>query len=346
MVSASTFPFISIIIPTGRDYSVLSKCLATLLAQDYPKDKFEIILISQAPIDTGKITAGYEKKILCISGVNFGDARNVGASKAQGSFLAFVDDDCLVPRDWLIKAMDSFTHPRIAVVGGPALPFREDAFAYRMGGYLFASPFAVGFASARYRRVSGPRETGEENLLTANTIIRREAFKEVGGFDARQVRSEDSDLYFRIKQKGWRLLYVPDVFVWHRSKPIFWPIITKVFYYAVGRATLMMRKPQTMRPMYFIPSIAALGFIAMVILAIFSPFIRIFFALALILYLGVGIAHACYVYLRFEHTWKGAIAVFVTIPIIHFSYGFGILAGIYKYVLSQEVRVWKKNDHT
>lgn len=335
-------PFVSVIIPTARQTGELRKCIESLLSQDYPKDKFEIILVSKNPVRQELLLITDNPKIAVITGIEFEDARNAGALKARGEFLAFVDDDCLIPKNWIGDSVRYLTENNVAVVGGPILPLQHDTFHYRMGGYLFSSPFAVGFASARYRRLAKLRETGERNLLTANTVIRKKAFDAVGGFDSKQVRSEDSDLYFRLSQKGYRLLYVPDIFVWHRSKPTFWPIIKKVFYYAVGRAQLMARKPETMKPMYFIPSLGAAGFIAFSFVSFFVDIVFYFFLAAVFLYLILNIAHAFYIFVKRERSIRGMLVVFLATPLIHFSYGFGILFGMYEHFAKKEVEAWGK----
>ena len=339
------YPFVSVIIPTLRDREVLAKCVHSLLKQDYPSDKLEIILVSKKKLelDAGVFgNAVHSGKVKMISGVGFGEARNAGVGVAQGTFLAFVDDDAIVPPSWVTQTLSYFQNKKVAVVGGPALSFPDDTFHYRYGGYLFSSPFAVGFASVRYRRTSGVQEVGERNLLTANTVVKKEAFDAISGFDSRQVRSEDSDFYFRLNKKGYTLLYVPDTFVWHRAKPTFWPLITRVFYYAVGRAILLMRKPGMMQVVYFIPSLFILG---LVTLALLSLFIQEFFYLllgVLIFYAFANLVHTAYIFIKHERNPAGLLLVLVATPFIHFSYGLGILFGIYKHFTSGRVDAWTK----
>lgn len=334
------FPFVSIIIPTLRDPEVLKKCVDSLLKQDYPRERFEIILVSKKELQLDTLNLVDTVAIKTVHGVEFGHARNAGVEIAQGSFLAFLDDDSIVPPNWISLALSHFRDPNVGVVGGPALPLPDDNFHHRMGGYLFSSPFAVGFASVRYRRLASTRQTGERNLLTANTVVRRAAFDAVNGFDSKQVRSEDSDFYFRVKKKGYDLLYVPDVFVWHRSKPTFFPVIHKVFYYAAGRAVLMMRKPQTIQVAYLIPTSFVLGMLILALLAIVSQeFLYLFLGIVGV-YGITNFMHALYIFMRREHSIAGAALIFVTTPLIHTAYGLGILFGVYKYITDGGVKVW------
>lgn len=334
-------PFVSVIIPTIRESEVLRACLESLCAQTYPQKAFEIILVSQRPIDMKVFYLDDNVNIYTISGVEYRNSRNAAAEKARGELFAFVDDDCIIPPDWLSACIRYMRTTDVSVVGGPAMPFAKDTFSYRWGGYLLASPFAVGFANARYRPLSHAQETGEHNLLTANTLVRRSAFEAVSGFDSNQTRSEDSDFYFRVKKKGYHLLYVPEVFVWHRSKPIFLPLVKKVFYYAVGRALLMMRKPETIRLMYFVPSICAGIFFVSTIVSLFSSRIAVLFMAGVLLYLWANGFHALYIFATRERSIPGLFAIFFTTPFIHFSYAMGILFGIIGYARKARVETWR-----
>lgn len=324
MARMENYPFVSIIIPTVRANEILERCLESLAAQDYPKDKFEVILIS---LNVLSIQA--KENVRIISGVEYPNSRNAGAKLSKGEILAFVDDDCVIPVDWLARATPYFKDPRVGVIGGPALPFKEAPLRYRVGGYLFASAFTSGFASCRYRILPKPYEGGEQSLLTANTLVRKTAFDSVSGFDSSQVMSEENDLFFRMKQKGYTLLHVPEIFVWHPARPIFMPLVKRVLFYAVGRGMLMQRKPRTIKPMYAAPTLFVIAGAALLVASLFSSKALALFLIFSAVYLFANLLNALWVFFSLEKRLFVALLAFLATPCVHASYGIGVLYGLF-----------------
>ena len=85
---------------------------------------------------------------------------------------------------------------------------------------------------------------------------------------------------------------------------------------------------------------AAIGFFAFATLAFFSPGITPFFITVVLLYIVANILHALYIYITRERSMRGAAIIFLATPLIHFSYGLGILYGIYKHSISASVQEW------
>lgn len=321
----ANYPFVSIIIPTVRTNEILERCLESLAVQDYPKEQFEIILVSLKPFFRKE-----ERGIRTLHGIEFAHARNEGVKASRGELIAFVDDDCVMPKDWLSKAARYFQTSDVGVIGGPALPFKKDAFRYRVGGYLLTSLFVSGFASFRYKIPGKAQEAQEYNLIAANNVLRRKVFEGVGGFDPTQALSEENDLYFRMKQKGYKLLFVPDVFVWHRAKPIWRPLLQKVFFYATGRGILMLRKPNSIRAVYLLPVLFAVGLLLFPVLLLWSP-TGFLFTIGVTGYGALNLLNALAILQKGERNVLAIFSVFVATPALHFSYGLGVLYGFYLY---------------
>lgn len=320
-------PFISVIIPTRRKSEILNHCLDSLLHQDYPGDRYEIILVPES-----KLILEESERIRIIYNTTYAQSRNMAAKIARGELFAYVDDDCVVPTDWLSKAVKYFKDSKVGLIGGPALPPKNEIeLRYRIGGYLLGSPFVTAFGSSRYRFISYTYEAKEHDLLTANNFVRREAFDAVAGFDMEISASEETDLYFRLRDKGYKLLYVPEIFVWHRSRPIFWPIINKIFCYATGRGILMAKKPRTIRFIYLIPTICIVGLVALLMLSfVFQDAWRVLLIVFAAYFISDGI-NALHIFFKQEKNLWVLWGSLPTTPFIHLSYGLGILYGFYTY---------------
>ena len=336
-----SYPFVSIIIPTVRVNEILRQCLDSLAEQDYPKERFEIILVSKE-----KLSIETTENTTSIHGVDFAHARNEGVKIAQGELVAFVDDDCIIPKDWISKAVPYFKDAKVAVIGGPALPLDQDSFPYRVGGYLFASSFTSGFASSRYKVQKKVYEAEEYSLIAANNMLRRDVFNSISGFNPEQVLSEENDLYFRLKTAGHKLLYVPEIFVFHRAKPIWLPIVKKVFFYATGRGVLMARKPASIKFVYLIPTFFVLGSFGLPILSLFYPGVFVITLVLIDIYLVLNIVNAFWTYVKIERHPLVPLVLLVATPLIHFAYGVGVLYGFYLYLRGDIARgrnLWSKD---
>ena len=99
-------PFVSIVIPTTGNVKFIRGLVESVIKLNYPKDKFELILIGDKP------TKLIEKhsEIAVKAGINTiveyepvaaGQKRNIGAEKAKGSLIAFTDDDTILREDWI-----------------------------------------------------------------------------------------------------------------------------------------------------------------------------------------------------------------------------------------------------
>lgn len=329
LIDIMELPFVSIIIPTWRHNKVLKQCVDSLLNLDYPADSVEIILLSKERLQL--IPHARVQQIRVGQGVNYVHARNIGVTRSRGELIAFLDDDVIAPPDWLKKAVSYFSTSNIALLGGPAVPFREEPFCYRVGGYLFSSPFAVGAVSLRYKAYNKSFETKGEHLIMANNFVTKHAFNAVRGLYVDQAPCEDGYFYFRLREKGYRLMYAPDIFVWHRAKPIIIPVISKVFYYALGRGGVMARDARSIRLMYLVPTVFLLIFFVLALLSFVS--LKFFYAFLTLtaLYLVLNSINAFYIYFAFERSVLVALASFISTPLMHGSYGLGIVYGVYTY---------------
>src|SRR3989344_748327 len=187
----------SVIIPTYNRKREILKCLKSIYNQDFPSDKFEIIVVDDASTDgTHKLLLKEDVTILRLkerSGPSV--ARNFGASKARGKYLAFTDSDCLVPKNWLLSFSDVFRrYPDLFSAGGSYVNLGKSIYC-RYESYVYK----------RYVREEKEYISKERNELPfalGNIAYRKDAFWELGGFNERipyYCSGEDALL----KEKGF-----------------------------------------------------------------------------------------------------------------------------------------------
>jgi glycosyltransferase involved in cell wall biosynthesis len=228
----------SVIVPTYNRPRQLTDCLAALAALDYPADRFEVIVLDDGgdrPLE--EIVARYREKmrVTLLRQPNAGPAaaRNAGAAKARGRFLAFTDDDCAPARDWLrtFEARLAAANDPIIVGGRVVNVLTENLFAT-------ASQLIVDVGCAYH---NGDAERAR--FCTANNFaVPTEHFRAIGGFDGnfRIAASEDREFCGRWLHRGYRIAYAPDVLVHHAHELTWRSFLRQHFTY--GRGALLLQK--------------------------------------------------------------------------------------------------------
>jgi|GEM_PF-3294631 glycosyltransferase involved in cell wall biosynthesis len=321
-------PFVSVVIPSWRDEKTLFTCLTSLLKQNYNPKRFEIIIITQK---RKKVNSKKVRQIILKKKINHAQARNLGVAKAKGEIIAFCDDDCVLPPNWLRLGVTSFKDLKVGLVGGPAISPKTDNWRVRFGGLVSVSFFTVGFAAPRHFPLLKKGEVYGLGLVLANNFIRKNVFNEVHGFDRIQVPCEENYLYYKIRAAGYKLLYLPKLKCIHPAKPLFLPWLVKVFFYSQGRGLMLARFFKTVHIQYLIPTLFIFSFLALIVLSLISVKFLIFLKVFLLIYLLANLANAAWLYWKFEKSpWLFLIAPIASI-LVHFVYGTGVVVGFLKF---------------
>jgi len=208
-----TLPTISVIIPTYNRPAQIAACLQSLTHLDYPAERWEVIVVDDGgpePLDAVAAPFGDRLSLALLRQPNAGPAiaRNAGAERAGGAFLAFTDDDCAPDPGWLRALAAAWAETPDQGVGGRtvnALPGNACAAA---------SQLLVDYVYGYYNR---PGPGGARFFASNNLAFPAEGFRAVGGFDARfgRAASEDRGLCDRWLAAGRRLRYAPDAVIRH-----------------------------------------------------------------------------------------------------------------------------------
>lgn len=247
-------PFISVIIPVRNGEGRLEACLASLQEQTYPKERFEVIIADGRSTDrTVEIAKEYGTRVVDNPGVIQSRGRNVGIKAAQGELLAFTEDDCILPPDWLEKAERYLQGSNVVGVGGPT-PLPESATSFSKAVFtIFRWASLVGYSV----QSDVPLSSEASDLPGGNVMYRAEVMKEAGPHCEELITGEDVDMNMRIIGKGYRLVYAPDLLVWHnkRDKPL--RFFHQIRRFAIGRVQLGRRHKGAVRPLHTFMAVAA-----------------------------------------------------------------------------------------
>lgn len=207
-------PVIAVIIPHYNDTERLGRCLEVICAGDL--SEAEVVVAdngSTQPLD-GLKAAFPLVRFVTEPRKGAAWARNTGVAATTAPLLAFTDSDCLPAADWLARAREVGLRRDADLFGGRVDVFDETP-PPRTGAEAFEAVFAFDWKNYVER---------QGFAVTANLVTRREVFDSVEGF--RGPVTEDMDFCFRAREKGWRLVAVPEMAVGHPSRPD-WPALAR-----------------------------------------------------------------------------------------------------------------------
>lgn len=183
-------PFVSIIIPMYNAAATIEACLDGLFKLDYPKDRFEVIIVDNNSTDDSPMLASrYPVKVLHKAEGTIAAVRNFGAKAAKGDVYGFVDSDCVVKEDWIASALDVLSNPQVAAAGSNYL--RPENCSWVEEAWLYESKYK-------------PFET--DFVPCGNFIVKASVFNAIGGFNERLTTCEDAEIGIRITQGGHKLI--------------------------------------------------------------------------------------------------------------------------------------------
>ncbi len=229
---------ISVIIISYNEEKNIIENLDSLLALDYPHDRFEILVIDASTDSTPDLAGEYDRIRLIRSKKGFSRQRNAGIKEAKYNILAFVDADGFVPEDWLKIVNEAFQNPRIDAIGGNGFPPRETGY-FGLCAACIGHPAggAIGFDANVTRS-----EKDIEFVAGCNCAFRREALSDVGGFSLDfDDGGEDVDISRRLRQKGYYLEYLPGLNFYHKPRGNLWDYIR--WNFGVGVTKYNLTKP-------------------------------------------------------------------------------------------------------
>lgn len=217
---ATEWPTVSVIIPVYNDLVRLRSCLARLMEQDYPRDRYEVIVVDNASNDdVASALEEFPNTVLLYEGTPGSyAARNKAISWVTSEVLAFTDSDCLPDVNWIKAGVSKLrSEPQCGLVAG-----RIDLF--------FADPDAP-TAVELYESIKAFDQEGYANHkhfgATANVFTWRRLMDEVGVFDQTRKSGGDAEWGKRVFKADYRVVYSADALVLHPARRSFGELFRK-----------------------------------------------------------------------------------------------------------------------
>ncbi|MBN1597066.1 MAG: glycosyltransferase [Bacteroidales bacterium] len=313
--------FYSIILPTFGRPGEVDNFLDSITKQEYKN--FEVIVVDGSPDDIlHPVIDNYKNKIKLRyfheKGLGASESRNLGCEKAKGDFLVFIDSDCVVPSDYLVKA-DNFlkANPDIDGYGGPDAADETFSTFQKAVNYAMTSTFTTGGIRGKKRHV------GKFQLRGFNMGIKREVFFDVGGYSGMQV-AEDLDLSMRLLKAGYKTALIHEAFVYHRRKASFYKFYKQLYFHGKGRIDLHLKHGDALKPVHMLPSFFVLYLLGFLPIVLFSN-VFLLYLIPIILYTIVVFFDAT---VRNRSLLVGLLSIVTAYELLT-AYGLGVWRNIF-----------------
>ncbi len=260
----------SVIVPTYNRLNEIEEFFSFADKLNYPKDKFELIIVDDGSQDSTidflhkakNIYPSLNLKILCQKNAGPSSARNNGASVANGEYLLFADSDCLLPQNWLGEIKKELDIKKVDFFGGPDKEHPE----------FTAMQKAISFSMTSFFTTGGIRGGKAKNFFprSFNMGIKKDAFLQVGGFSNLRF-GEDIDLSLRLQKNGKKSRLFPNAWVYHKRRATIKQFWKQVLNSGSARINLGTLHPKTTKLVHLAPAIFTLGFGGILAGSFFCP---------------------------------------------------------------------------
>ena len=328
-------PFVSVLMPVRNEARSILAALHSLLAQDYPRDRFEIVVMD------GRSTDGTREQVRWVAdldprvrlfdnpGIIVSTALNLGFGRVRGEIVARADGHTRYAADYLRAAVRAFAESGADVVGGPMLApmlMNQDLapFAAAVARAL-ASRFGMGGAAFHFDGTTGAAESVYLGVFRADALWR------FGPFDEHLVRDEDDEWFARARARGAGIWLDARIRSTYQPRATARRLFRQYFEYGLFKPAALRRVAGSWRVRQAVPSLLVLALLVPLLAAAGGMVPTAALALAA----GAATAYGAAVAVASVRALRGVRRAPVEIlrqafvfALMHFGYGLGFLAGL------------------
>lgn len=324
-------PLVSIIIPCRNAMHSISRCLESVVASDYPKERLEVLVVDGASKDgTIEILAQYMARhryivLLANPHQTQQKALNIGIRRARGEVIIRMDAHCSISTDYVSQCVHYLWSTNADNVGGRiATVPREPTLSGRAIAIAMSEPFGVGRSPFR---VWKPTDTVSPRWVDSvpYSSYRRRVFETVGLFNEDLDRSEDAEFHQRMRRHGCRTLFVPTLVSRYYARsdlPSFATHAIDNGRWAILPSKYTRQLVVSMR--HLIPLLSVVTCLGLTGLSLIHP-MCLMPLLALVGTYGIANGLAAARIAHRERDWRLMGALPVVFAVLHLGYGWGSL---------------------
>lgn len=321
------FPKVSLLVAMRDESTQIAKCIKSILAQDYPSDKLEILVMDGDSQDGSvEIVEHLFKdrpncRLLHNPQIIQSAAWNLGIQHSTGEIISIVSGHVELDKNYVSKAVETLLRTGVEMVGGTVRAYSTGNVGAAIA-LAMSIPFGVGSARFRY--------TDQEEFT--DTVFmgfcQRSIYQRMGGFDEEMVRNQDDEFSYRLQKAGGKIICNPVIVSYYYNRASFSGLWRQYFQYGYWKVRVLQKHPLQMSLRQFAPPLFVLALTASAGFA-FSPFFLPLAPVVPLLYILANLVAS--VWTAFQRGWKHLWFLPFVFAILHLSYGVGFLVGLLKF---------------
>ena len=322
---------VSFIIIAYNAEKFLEKSLESLKKQNYDHKKIEVILVDSNSKDNTKtimnkfkdkekdeflrveVLENYKKILPC--------GWNIALEASKGEAIIRVDAHSTFPENFITENVKEIKNGE-DIVGGHRISIASDESKWQKI-LLIAEESLFGSGIAKYRR----QDKREYVKTLAHAMYRKKVFEEVGKYNEKLARTEDNEMHYRMKQKGYKFLLSPNIVSYHHPRNTLKGMIKQKYGNGKWIGITLKYCPKCFSLYHFIPFLFVLGMLFSIITAFIG--LPIFAYLLSGAYLLFNILNLIIITINNKFDIRYIILPFIFF-ILHLSYGTGTIVGLMK----------------
>ena len=323
-------PTVSVIFPVRNEERFIEACLESVLAQDYPADRIEILLVDGKSSDrTRELAAAVLADRIAGGSAGILDnprgiastAMNIGIGASTGDVIVRADGHTVLPPDYVRRSVEVLQETGSQCVGG-AIRTLGSGPVGRAIAAAQSSRFGVGGVAFRTGRgTAGPVDTVPFGAWP------REVFACIGDFDTELVRNQDDELNYRLRQAGGTVWYDPAIRTDYFAAPSLRRFWHQYFQYGEYKIMVAQKRNGFASVRHVVPATFVVATATSLVLAVARRDPR--WALALLGPYAVANGAASIAAARRTKAHPARVAV--AFAVLHTSYGTGFIKGVWRW---------------
>jgi cellulose synthase/poly-beta-1,6-N-acetylglucosamine synthase-like glycosyltransferase len=318
-----------------NEWRYIERCLRSLAAQDYPRERFEVIVVDGGSTDGSRALVESLReelpnlRIAENRGKHTSRGLNIGLAYARGDVIARVDAHASVAPGFISESVAALARTNADAAGGPIETLGEGPSGEAIA-LAVSSPFGVGNAVFRYSQ----REQWTDTV--AFPAYRRDVFDRIGPF-AEIEGGEDDEFHLRLLDAGGRILLTPRIRSTYYARRSLPELVRQYFGYGQAKVVVLSRHPRRTRLRQLVPAAFLVAVAASFIAALFGGLLVL--PLAVIGGAYVAALLGASAWLSIRHGWRHLVRLPFAFACMHMAYGLGFLSGLLRRGVGQPVAV-------
>jgi len=329
---------VSVVLPCRNEALFIRGCLDSILANDYPRDWLEILVVDGMSDDgTREVVEEYGRhqpnvRIFENKECTAAAGLNLAIRAAAGAIIVRMDAHALFPRNYISRLVAWLQATEAENVGGAWVTCPQNSSPMARA-IAFALSHPVGVGNAYFRlQVTEPKWVDTVPF----GCYRRELFDRIGVFDEDLVRNQDDEFNHRILRSGGRILLVPDVISYYFARDSLRKVWRMYYQYGYFKPLAQRKVGRIMTGRQLIPP----GFVSIVAALAAISWVSSLAGTALIVLLSVyfGTIFASGIDCLRKHGPECGAGLVLVLPTLHFAYGTGYLKGVFDFIVQRRTR--------